>query len=298
MTSTTPRDAQPSSSGTGAVSRPGRPRVHDDLTCPTCHQGFRGSPSQRAAVVAGRAAYCSRACQKAAGTETRPCAECSTPVTRQAARFRGDRAFCSDECRAQQSMKPRVRITVPCARCGEPAERTPSAAAAVGSVYCSRACKAAAQEGERVERPQVPCEQCGDVMVLEPDDVSHGKRYCSRECAGIARRRKPGERYVDKQGYAHITTTDGRSVREHVHVMEQVIGRPLVRGETPHHMNLVRDDNRPENLELWLTHQPSGARVDDLIPHWIEMLDRYADRLDVSQRAVLVTIATRGTLPA
>ena len=43
--------------------------------------------------------------------------------------------------------------------------------------------------------------------------------------------------------------------------MEQILGRYLLHEENVHHINGVRDDNRPENLELWNTSQPSGQRV-------------------------------------
>ncbi|WP_209446402.1 HNH endonuclease [Streptomyces sp. MZ04] len=58
---------------------------------------------------------------------------------------------------------------------------------------------------------------------------------------------------------------DGRIIAEHRVVMEREIGRPLERGETVHHINGVRDDNRPENLEIWYSPQPYGQRVEDLI---------------------------------
>lgn len=58
-------------------------------------------------------------------------------------------------------------------------------------------------------------------------------------------------------------------------MMERVLGRVLLPTEKVHHMNGVRDDNRPENLELWATKtqpkkDPGGQRVKDLIAYAME----------------------------
>lgn len=37
---------------------------------------------------------------------------------------------------------------------------------------------------------------------------------------------------------------------EHRYVMEQILGRKLKRSECVHHINHIRTDNRPENLEI------------------------------------------------
>jgi hypothetical protein len=76
------------------------------------------------------------------------------------------------------------------------------------------------------------------------------------------------ERRVHPEGYVYV----GR-VREHRWVMEQVLQRPLRDDEIVHHKNGNRQDNRPENLEVWLkADNHKGSRPEDLLAHALEVL--------------------------
>ena len=92
-------------------------------------------------------------------------------------------------------------------------------------------------------------------------------------------KRKNGEGSLDKNGYFHLTirghpncTSKTGRIFEHTFVMSNHIGRPLRKGESVHHKNGIRNDNRIENLELWDKSQPAGQRVEDKISWCVEYL--------------------------
>lgn len=59
-------------------------------------------------------------------------------------------------------------------------------------------------------------------------------------------------------------------------VMEQKLGRKLIPSETVHHRNGNKTDDRPSNLELWISVHPKGQRVSDLVKFARAILRRYA----------------------
>lgn len=87
-------------------------------------------------------------------------------------------------------------------------------------------------------------------------------RYTSR---GYVYIHLPSHPRADKSGY----------ILEHTIMMERELGRFLLPNENVHHKNGVRDDNRPKNLELWITMQPTGIRAEDAVRWAKEILKTY-----------------------
>lgn len=121
---------------------------------------------------------------------------------------------------------------------------------------------------KRVNAPKASCQFQGcDRLATGRQALcaSHYMQQWRGEPLRPLRAWKPeGARTVNPvSGYVHIKA-GGQWRTEHRVVMEQVLGRPLQRHEQVHHINGVRDDNRPENLELWVQVQPNGVRATDL----------------------------------
>jgi hypothetical protein len=111
--------------------------------------------------------------------------------------------------------------------------------------------------------------------------VKYATCYACRTDSGASNGHWRGGRTRHKKGYVMIRTPghpraiSGKYVFEHILVMEQLLGRYLLPEESVHHLNGVRDDNRPENLELWSRPQPAGIRATDAVAWAREILRRY-----------------------
>lgn len=137
---------------------------------------------------------------------------------------------------------------------------------------CNRVRRRSGLCGEHyAEKRGVPCqvENCSKFSV--------GKGLCSlhwqRKKSGLPMDyvKETGKTYISSDGYVveympgHMQSDKDGKVLQHRRIYSEIIGRKLYRYENIHHKNGNRQDNRIENLELWITKQPSGQKVEDLV---------------------------------
>ncbi len=160
-------------------------------------------------------------------------------------------------------------------------------------IDCSNSC------GNTMDSRSAQCDKCSRATTVRNFKHGRGGRKfdCALGCGAWVQRdgaicrtcytpehhgRWKGGKTTTKQGYVmlsghswHPNATKGGRLLEHVKVMSDILGRGLLPNENVHHKNGVRNDNRPENLELWITGQPSGQRVEDVVTWAKEILERY-----------------------
>jgi len=189
-----------------------------------------------------------------------------------------ERRFCSKSCSAKGTAPQRIanggggggRKTgenVACEICGKVFYRKEWERKRGFGRFCGHECRRVWLGRNSVTRP---CSWCGKAMTMSPFRAGI-QQFCSRECyieggskTAIDRWHNGRRVRVNDDGYILIYQPDHPSVYadgwmlEHRYVAEQMIGRPLETMEHVHHINSVRDDNRPENLAVL---SPSEHRV-------------------------------------
>lgn len=115
--------------------------------------------------------------------------------------------------------------------------------------------------GQRPDgRPKTCSRSCARRLDAQVHGPSNWKGGRNKHPSGYIKAKADGHPFADKNGY----------VMEHRLVMEKVLKRIILPNERVHHKNGKRDDNRPENLELWgiaraSQKDPAGQRMTDLI---------------------------------
>jgi len=102
-------------------------------------------------------------------------------------------------------------------------------------------------------KKQRRCEQCGEMFTPCRADIPG--RFCSKKCRGVSDRKPRLIRGAKRNYYAVFApdnpmATKQGYVMEHRIVMSEHIGRPLRRGEIVHHKDGNGFNNNIENLEL------------------------------------------------
>lgn len=105
--------------------------------------------------------------------------------------------------------------------------------------------------------------------------VTHYQRLKDGRPLDAPLKKTDGSGYTCPKGYVWLSV-DGEKISAHRHAMQTQLGRKLRDDESVHHINGIRNDNRPENLELWSRYQPAGQRIEDKLAWAHEILRRYA----------------------
>ncbi len=148
---------------------------------------------------------------------------------------RGRKSVCSDECSSVLRRRPRNQITKPCIICETPITRAVSHMK--GNVCCSRKCTTQyiSQKLSALNRE------------LNPDRMIPTTREKLRE-ARLSMGLGEGKAY--RKTYSRHT---------HRIVAEEILGRPLKKGEVVHHIDENKLNNAPSNIQIFAS-QAEHAR--------------------------------------
>lgn len=231
--------------------------------------------------------YCSDKCKEVAKYgKQRTCLHCGTILRSEQPKY------CSTNCKYSHTLKD-FGEKVPCDACGNPFHKRRK-----DQRFCSVECKNIGLSAIH----EFVCEQCGTTFEKK-NTKDRIYKFCSKSCSGKynntlnskspdlwTRTTRAGD------GYVAIQTPNG-SMLEHRYVMEQKLDRKLLEGENVHHIDGNRGNNAPDNLELWVTPQPTGVRPLQVVKNLIasfskeekaELIMDLVTSMDEEKRSTLI----------
>lgn len=203
--------------------------------------------------------------------------------------------FCSSKCngfynrRLRKGISPYFTVLrkIVCIKCGQQFNQRDT----IYHKYCSDECQKISQQPKT--KTTIRKFTCGVCEVVFDVKNNLTAKYCSDKCRSLARYRKMvgfpvkaprvrsryGDGYINKAGYRIVykdhpnANPKTKCILEHIYIMSTFLGRPMKKGETVHHKNGIRSDNRLENLELWTSRHPSGVNYEHKIKSAIAFLE-------------------------
>ena len=216
-------------------------RNYKPKKCPTCQLEFKGFPSKK---------YCSDICKYG----VKNCSVCGKEIIRKVKKNNVNGYYCSTTCfYKDENAKDRITL-IPCPQC-----KNMFKPGYAKQKFCSVECGYKSNEAQKIS---FTCKTCGKEFLSRTNRL-----YCSQLCTtkSINKKSQPiGKTRLTQAGYIEIKTNDGWMLH-HRFVMENILGRKLLKIENVHHKNGIRSDNSIDNLELWVKPQTTGQRVKDLV---------------------------------
>lgn len=208
------------------------------------------------------------------------CAACGTTMLRRKTEVQSNlsgKFFCNSDCRRKVGAKRHTGEYRACEQCGDYVYFPRHALDKWR--FCSKTCYDTWQARNAVT---LTCEFCNGTVRLSRSLVegsggrSYRRQFCSKTCEGMAKIKrpldwnhngKPGR--LDEDGYVwiwepeHPASSSYRGwLQQHRLVAEAMIGRRLTSEDEVNHINRIKHDNTPSNLEVLdgLTHAKVTAR--------------------------------------